>query len=79
MNVLQNIHRWYTAAVYYLPCRLYYISIPPGVDARYLLEHFDLVMDMYVGYCSARLWNMLVFDVNDSLDATNDEDAASAN
>lgn len=77
--VLQSHERRYIVAVYCRSRRLYYISIPPTVVARYVLAHLGRVMDMFVGYCSSLHRNMTAFDGNGPLDAESYEDFASVN
>lgn len=66
--VLQNHHRQYTGAIYYLRRKLHYNAIPP-----------EVVVIINAGNRSWKNRNMKVIDINGPYEATTAAAAASAN
>lgn len=53
--------------------------MPTAVVSQYLSVHLDMLIEMYLGYCTSRYRNIAVLDVDGTLEAGNDNDATSSN
>ena len=65
IDVLSNMHRFYTVAVLYPPRNLYYIALKPASFNKYICSWLPTTPDCYIGYCPEADTTMVEFGVTE--------------